>query len=341
MLQKEFENFNSYIRIKTETKYLIEKRDMLKEDFRNNFPEKCKELGIDLSKKDIEFVSQGSYKLGTTIKSKIGEVDLDLGVIFPMDIYENEDTRKIKKKAKAALEITNRRVPKIKEPCVTVEYIKEDENWIHVDFPLYAKNNGNLYLARGKEFGVYSWERSDPHGLNDYILDKLKESEDYSDGQLRRLVRYIKKWKQESYSSNSSNYIIPPSIGLTLFAVDLFQKENTDLLAFKKLCENILRKFIVSRDENGEIIGATINNTLPVHPYTDVFSRFEASKYHGITFYKRLEKAVSNLKNAIDCDNDHDAANYVVKVLGSDFEIPEKEVKAYDNKRPQREHSFG
>ncbi|MFT8437347.1 cyclic GMP-AMP synthase DncV-like nucleotidyltransferase, partial [Liquorilactobacillus satsumensis] len=155
MLQKEFEEFNCSIKIENEATILREKRDMLKADFKNKFPEICGDKGIEVNKCDIEFISQGSYKLQTTIHSKSGNVDLDQGVIVPIDIYEHDDPRELKKIVRESLEIKNTRIPKIKEPCVTIKYIKQGENWIHLDFPFYAKKNNELYLARGKEFSSH------------------------------------------------------------------------------------------------------------------------------------------------------------------------------------------
>lgn len=59
-----------------------------------------------------------------------------------------------------------------------------------------------------------------------------------------------------------------------------------------------------------------------------------------ITFYKRLSIAVNNLTNAINVESEHDAAEYVQKVLGTEFVVPEKEavVATTQNKK---EHSFG
>ena len=177
MLQKEFENFNKNIQIEGESEALRTKRDMLKKDFKVKFPELCQEKNIDLKSSEINFIMQGSFKLGTTIKSKDGDIDLDQGVSFPLNIYDNEDTREIKKLGKSALEISGKRVPKIKEPCITVDYIRQGEDWLHLDFPMYAEYGSSFYLARGKQHGSYSWEIADPKGLNEYILAKLSSNE--------------------------------------------------------------------------------------------------------------------------------------------------------------------
>lgn len=335
MLQTEFLDFNSEIKISSESSALIEKRERLKTDFKNKFPTNCQEKNIDISSSDIEFVLQGSFKLGTTIKTD-GETDLDLGVIFPLDINTFTDCRELKKLGKQSLEIANTRIPEIKEPCVTVKYIKKGDDWLHLDFPMYAKYNGSLYLARGKTFGSYEWELADPKGLNKYICDKLTNS----DGQLRRLVRYLKKWKQEAYSSNDTTDKKPPSIGLTLLVVDLYKENSLDLIAFRDICQSILNSFSLTHSRDGKVIQAEITKSLPVSPYTNVFKKFESIDNHGVTFYTKLSKAVNNLNSAISCDNEHDAATYVAKLFGSTFTIPEKDVKKYDDE-VRGEHNFG
>ena len=91
---------------------------------------------------------------------------------------------------------------------------------LHIDLPLYAKHDGKVYLARGREASIegnYSWEPADPKGLNDWLIDRINGNQ-----QLRRSIRYIKKWKQEKYRNSTLDHEIPPSIGITLIAIDCF-----------------------------------------------------------------------------------------------------------------------
>lgn len=59
-----------------------------------------------------------------------------------------------------------------------------------------------------------------------------------------------------------------------------------------------------------------------------------------VTFYKRLSKAVDNLTNAVNVESDHDAAEYVQKVVGTEFAVPAKAAVALAA-QSRREHSFG
>ena len=76
-LQHEFEAFDGKIRIDSEAVALRSKRDMLKKDMEEYFPEECKKYNIAVNKSDLRFILQGSYKIGTTIKT--ANVDMDYG----------------------------------------------------------------------------------------------------------------------------------------------------------------------------------------------------------------------------------------------------------------------
>lgn len=336
-LQKEFEKFHNSIKA-DEVSALREKRDKLKKDIEESFPEKCKKVGIEIKKSDLRFINQGSYKIGTTISSE--HVDLDYAVIFPLDIEEYSDPRVLKKAARDSLLIANVRIPEIKEPCVTVAYHRNGEEYMHIDFPLYAEKGSQLYLARGKEFSQnYEWEKADPEGLSAYFIDQFSGND-----QLKRIVRYIKKWKQVKYGNSRNTNEVPPSVGLTLLAcenyVSFTNDENDDLSSLYYTMKNIKNKFTITTDSEGNIVDATINCDLPVCPYSDVFYKLRNSTTHMITFYKRVCKAVENLLEAINLSEEHEAAKYVVKVLGDEFEIPPKKANETSTSN-KKEYCFG
>lgn len=339
-LKKEFNDFYDNIKITSEANVLREKRSMLQADFEKHFPGICSEHGIKLIKSDMRFIDQGSYKLNTTISNEDGTVDRDVAVLFPLDINAHSDPRELKKYARDALKIENVRIPAIKEPCITVGYHKKDEEYIHLDFPMYAQHNGSLYLARGKEFSnSYSWEISDPEGLNEFFIDKLGESE-----QLRRIIRYLKKWKQEKYQNSTNKNEVPPSIALTLLTCEYFAEKKDgdnydDLAALYHVVKKIVDRFALTY--NGEeVVKAQITFNLPKQPYSDVFYKMKNSDSYGVLFYNRIKKASDNLRDACNVESDHDAAKYVQKVLGDEFEVPEKVAVAAATTN-RKEHSFG
>lgn len=338
-LKKEFEDFYKEIRIDSETDVLIEKRKTLEGEIKDKLPGELDDHGIKLNKSDIRTFDQGSYKYNTTISSKV--VDRDVAVMIPLNTSDNPDPRRIKGYLRDAININSRTV-EIKEPCVRAVYHEAGEEWLHIDLPLYAKDGDNIYLARGKfTSDSYSWEEADPDGLNDDLCGKIN-----GNNQLRRVICYIKKWKNEKYSNSTRDHEVPPSIGLTYLACDCFSAQSSsgqddDLNALQKTMKNIKSKFSVTVDSSGTVVSADISRSLPVKPYTDVFAKMrESSCSYMLTFYNRLCAAVDNLTNAVNVESDHEAGIYVQRVLGTDFVVPPKQAASATTQN-KREHSFG
>lgn len=338
-LKKEFSDFYKDIKIDSETNVLKEKREILQNDIKSKLPNILEDHDIDITKSDIRMIDQGSYKYNTTIKNNV--VDRDVAVIIPLNTTENDDPRKIKGYLKDAINIPARTVT-VKEPCVRASYYENEEEWLHIDLPLYAQYENNVYLAKGKtNSSSYLWENADPDGLNDYLCGKIRGND-----QLRRIICLIKKWRNEKYSGSTNDHEIPPSIGLTLLACDCFSAQCTDegdddLLSLQKTTKAILDKFSVSKNLEGDIISATISCYLPVTPYSDVFKKMkDSSSSYMVTFYKRFSKAVDNLTDAVNFESAYDAGGSVQKVLGSEFTVPVKEAVAAATQN-KREHSFG
>ena len=337
-LKKEFADFYGEIRIDKETNALREKREILEEDIKSKLPYILKDHNISVDRSDIRMIDQGSYKCNTTISDDI--VDRDVAVMIPLDIYVSSDPRKIKGYLRDTINIPARTVS-IKEPCVRASYYENGEEWLHIDLPLYAQYENSVYLARGKEYSSdYSWESADPDGLNDYLCGQIN-----GNAQLRRVICFIKKWRNEKYSGSTNDHEVPPSIGLTLLACECFSAQSTDdgdddLLSLQKTMKGMLDKFTYTFDDKGNLV-RTITKNLPVTPYTDVFKKMkDSSSTYMTTFYNRLSKAVDNLTNAVNVESAHDAGKYVQKVLGDDFTVPAKEAVAAAAQN-RREHSFG
>lgn len=338
-LQKEFEQFDSDIKIDAEADALRSKRDKLKQDVEDYFPAECKKIGIEIKKSDLRFLNQGSYRIGTTIVAKTG-MDLDYAVIMPLDIGEHKDPRAIKRAIKNSLLIKNIRVPAIKEPCVTVAYHSNGEETMHIDFPIYAESNSCLYLARGKENSEsYRWEEADPEGLRDYFLNAFADK-----GQLKRVVRYIKKWKLCKYGNSTNSHEVPPSVGLTILACQNYSEftwdGDDDLSSLYYTMKAIKDRFSVWKDASGRIISANISCNLPVVPYSDVFYKMRDSSSHMVTFYNRLSRAVSDLREAMNLSDEYEAAKCVRRVLGDEFTLPEKKAAAAVTSN-KKEYNFG
>ena len=338
-LKKQFSDFYDEIRIKEESEPLKEKREILESDIKDRFPDIMGSHDINLKKSDIEIFDQGSYKYHTTIKSSV--IDRDVAVMIPLDKNKYKDPRKIKRYLRDAINYVTARTVKIKEPCVNVTYYENGEEWMHIDLPLYAKYDGKVYLARGKEFSDnYQWEIADPKGLNDDLCNKINGND-----QLRRIIRYIKKWKNGKYANSTLDHEVPPSIGLTYLACDCFTSVSTsegddDLTSLQLTMAAIKEKFSLTY-ENDVLVKADISRYLPVEPYSDIFEKMkDSSDNYGITFYNRLSRAVQNLTDAVNVESEHDAGVYVQKVFGSEFTVPPKQTSS-SSASNKKEHSFG
>lgn len=318
-LYKQFQDFHNTIKLDKSSSQLKEKREILQSDIESKLPDKLKNIGIEISKSDLSFFDQGSYRQGISTGIKSVKADRDVAVEFDLDIKTFQDPRKIKKCVRDALKIENKREPQIKEPCVTVKYLKAGEENIHIDLPIYAKNDGNYYLARGKEFSEnYEWELCDPHGLNAY-LEGLFEGD--KGNQLRRIVRYLKKWKLENYGDSFTKDQVPPGIALTLMACSGFiyktvDGQDDDLNALYTVVTSIKNRFVY----NSDIEKYTIQYSLPVTPKSNVF--YKMKEDYQDKFHKKCCEFCEKLKNAIDVAEEYEAAKFLQDIFGTEFELP-------------------
>ncbi len=341
-LDKEFKTFyNDEVKFDG-NKEIRDKKSNLKADFKSNFPTKFKDhFGDEFQSANIRFIDQGSYAIKTTINHGNKAYDIDIATILDLDITKYSNPVEIKKIARDALKSTNRN-PEIKGPCITVKYTKQGEEKYHIDFPVYAKHNGLLYLARGHEFSNEDnreWEPADPEGLNEYFkiqnlqLDGLNlgDEEKQQRNQKRRLIRYIKWWKAEKYANSPSDYEVPPSISLTLLVCRYFKyskidgKYNDLDSLYKTVSEIISEMFYDGYDENWNSIKKIYECNLPVIPYSDTLIKLRGSNNHVKKFYDRIEYLRKQLEIAVNELNERKAGEAVCKVLGGKFPLPEED----------------
>lgn len=331
-LKKQFEKFHEGIKA-TDTATLKNKRAMFEKEIKNKFPKICEEQDIDIKKSDLDFFLQGSYSINTAVSAYGNSIDLDLAVTFPYDITQNENCLFIKGLMRDSIDRENRDI-EFKVPCITVTYYEDGVESYHIDFPIYAEHEDNYYLAKGKEYSDnYKWEISDPKGLKQYLENYLTNNL-----QLRRVIRYLKCWKMISFSSDNSN-ATPPSISLTLLACKYFEekKENNqddDLLALYTVVKKI--KDSINPFEESPCYYVE----LPVEPYSDTMFKINSNASYRKKFKNRIYDFELQLRNAINAGDEHTAGMYVSRVLGEEFEIPEKQVDASEN-RFRRTSQFG
>ena len=258
-LQTKFRNFHERIQLRrySEDATLIQKRDAVLKRLRSNCPSTFTPF------------NQGSYEMGTGVKPLGGDYDIDVGVIFKLGHFNSfESPRTVKRRVYDAVKEHTSSVS-WKEPCITVQYHSAHEPVYHVDLAVYGEDsNGYLYLARCKEHSADPrWERCDPKGLIAAIENRFS-GEDAA--QFRRVVQYLKRWKDENFPAMGN--AAPVGIGLTLLAYQSFSPAPyDDLAALRSLVANISASFTPKWSPAGTIYRITAH--IPVEPRDDVFAR--------------------------------------------------------------------
>ena len=317
-IQNEFLNFHDRIRLDYDVKAeLAEKRDILLQILRDS----DRLPGFD------EY-NQGSYGMYLGVEpTDDREYDIDVGLRFNVNKsdYEPMDIKNII--ADILSDHTDYGAV-IKKPCVTVTYKKDGEATYHVDLVTYLYEDhedkqSQLYLAHGKENKPddIKWEKADPVGLVDYINGKIEKGDQRN--QFRRVVRYIKRWKNRRFIS--TGHAEPTSIGITLIAVDYFTaKKGDDLEALLHVAKCIQSLFCVEIYEDGRWL-YRIKYPMPVslkfESNTDAFEKM--TDVQMTDFKEKLEKLIRDLEAVQSEVDEVEQCKKLHKIFGEDFHIPE------------------
>jgi hypothetical protein len=254
-LHNEYNNritgFNGKIRLTEKRKTDLKgSRKSIRKKIRNWFTEnKPDEL-------QPKFGGQGSFEMNTIINpipeydkdnNKLLKFDLDDGVYFLEN--ENEDNRRAINSwhnwVYESVEDHTDILPLKKNTCVRVLYADGH----HIDLPIYYKDDNTIELAHKSK----DWIESDPKEFYEWFNKKAKDHQ-----QLRRIVRYLKAWKNFRENSNS-NLKLPSGFALTILATDNYVPDDNDDIAFcetvRKIKEALDNKFECKRpttpkDEN-------------------------------------------------------------------------------------------
>ncbi len=317
-IQSEFIDFHNRIKLDYDVKAeLAEKRDILLGILRNS----GKLPGF-------EEYNQGSYGMYLGVEPIDGrEYDIDVGLRFnaDKDDYEPMDIKNII--ADVLKNLTDYGTT-VKKPCVTVTYKKDGEAAYHVDLVTYlyedhTDKDSQLYLARGKESmpeEIY-WEKSDPVGLVDYINNKVNKGN--ARDQLRRTIRYIKRWKNRRF--NSAGHAEPASIGITLIVADNFvESSGDDLSALLSAVKSIQNLFQTVKYEDGRWlyrIKYPMPYSLNFENDTDAFEKM--TDIQMTDFKEKLEKLVRDLEAVQNEPDEVEQCRKLQKIFGDDFHVPE------------------
>ncbi|MCW3794472.1 nucleotidyltransferase [Paenibacillus sp. LS1] len=322
--QTQFIGFHDAIKLSDENETLQSKRKIILDRLKDKMPS---------SAYSFEAFNQGSYAMKTGIKPLDGNsYDIDLGLYFDMSKDDVATPVTAKKWVYDALEGHTNDV-KMKHPCVTVKY----QAGYHVDVTIYAASNEDekIYLAKGKlttKEENQSWNESNPKDLIEEIRCHFTEAEDRK--QFRRVIRYLKRWKDEQFSESANGR--PTGIALTAAAyhwldvktevVDSFsgKTEYRDLDALIYLVKQIIAQFTDEYVmEDGNFVAyPRINIYLPVEPKPDLCERMTLKQMK--IWKEKLEKLLLVLEEARECVEPSEAAEILKGQFGTDFPVPVK-----------------
>ncbi|WNG16854.1 nucleotidyltransferase [Cystobacter fuscus] len=296
-LQPLFRKFHELIQLKQydQNAELRQKRDILLGRLRDK-----------LRPRTFEFFNQGSYAMGTGIKPSPGshdyDYDMDIGLVFDLD-HRTTDPHSVKEWVYQAL-FGHTQDVQWRTPCITVNYREAREPKYHVDLAVMAREpNGALHLAlcpHNAQANLRKWQPDGRQKFIQAIQSRFDNSED--DFQFRRVVRFLKRWKNEHFPREGR--AAPSGLSLTVAAHQWFRpvKQQTrqgveydDLLATAALVDKMRQGFQSVRDGNGQYTPRLILR-FPFEPHDDVLTRM--SHQQMSEFLGRLEKLSGWLEEA-------------------------------------------
>ena len=317
-IQTHFDKFHDRIKLGREDdayKKARERDDSIKKEVKTAF----KNAGYPI----VNDFIQGSLKIHTGIVPLSGDYDIDRALVIDNDTApENPVTPK--KKVLDVLQGRGFKNAKIKKPCVTADYASDN---VHIDFIVYKRSGNQHYLAVGKENSDENnreWSTSDPHGLTDWINDDSRYDGDDAKhvlAQFRRLVRYLKRWRDEQFSESVATKVY--SIGLTVMVknelVRSFSTEGArqDLQALRKTVAAILDARYFDEEEEGKY---RVGVDLPAEPWRDIFDG--SSLDTGTQLYNKFKRLKEKLVEAEGLTDERKQCQILNKLFGDAFEVP-------------------
>lgn len=263
---------------------------------------------------------QGSLKTHTGIVPISGDYDIDRALVINGDSApENPVTPK--KKVLDVLENRGFKNARIKKPCVTADYASDN---VHIDFIIYKLQNQQYLLAVGKansDENNREWSEADPHGLTDWINRNAWGMEERVMAQFRRLVRYLKRWRDIQFSESQATKVY--SIGLTIMVKEQFSSsfstegEAQDLQALIDTVDNILNANYFTEEELGRY---RVHVGLPVSPYRDIFHG--SSLDTGTQLRNKLNRLKQKLVEVKELSDEREQCDILNRLFGADFEVP-------------------
>lgn len=209
-----FLGFNSAIELKDYRKdSLRTSRNALRDKIRKYFREKDNGFSP-------KFHGQGSFMMNTIITPLDGEFDIDDGIYFRVNEKPKQTPDTFHRWIYEAIDGHTKERPLDKTTCIRAVYAGD----YHIDLPIYYIMGYDCPKLAHRRDG---WIDSDPREFIDWFEDNTDEK-----GQLRRIIRYLKAWRD--YRSGN----LPSGLILSILATNNFYADSRDDVA---LFETLLK----------------------------------------------------------------------------------------------------
>lgn len=279
-----FQIFNGNLTITTTKKgKLIISRDNIRDMIRKHFSEEHPEY-------KPKFRGQGSYSLGTMIRTKEDTCDLDNGVYFFPKPKETATT--MQNWVWDAVENATSVKPQHRSKCIRVIY----QGDYHIDLPVYYKES-ETNEAENPHLAIKDtdWSKSDPKEFKEWFKKQKDEN-----GQLVKIVRYLKAW------CDNRSKKMPNGVTMTVLACRNVKYNDLDDICLRDTLKEI--KFSLTTSWSCK---------MPTTPYDDLFDNHTGDKDY---FLESLDAFIDDATKAIEQEsNQLKASKLWQKHLGSYF----------------------
>lgn len=260
------------------------------------------------AKKELSFRGfyiQGSLspRFETAVLKKDGTYDVDLGIYFrtkPKDVT----CTTVQKYILDALSKHTSGGAKHLNKCIRVVYAGDFD----IDLPVYYQEEGDSVPHIAVKNG--DWRKDDPKGTSEWFKEKKKNSE----GQLVRVIKYMKVWADKDIRG----FKMPSGFALSVWAAENFTKEQDR--DDKALIETL------KRIKSAVILG--VNCYCPKEPKDNLTANLDSAQKDK--FQKALNEFIEDAEKAISSKNQLEASKLWKKHLsnfpeGADEDVDKKE----------------
>jgi hypothetical protein len=238
------------------------------------------------------FDQQGSYKMNTMVLGKDNAYDIDFGI---HSIEEPSVTSKTLKQHiyNALSEHTQYGIVN-KDKCVRVIYSGDFD----IDVTAYYKTKEMTHPMLATNNG---WQKSDPKKLIEWF-----KSKNSNNGQLTRLVKYLKYW------ANTKSRKMPSGIALTVLVANNFKADARDDLSFYYTLKNIYSDIdsILNIWNGFEVIN-------PTTPNDNLVKKLDKKQLDN--FKHELNELIVSMKKVLDLGYKEQGITLLKTQFGSKF----------------------